>query len=454
MTSDRRTIVRSAPVTARRRVLGLALPTLVELLAFPLFSAADLAMVAHLGAGPVTVVGLSMQPMFLLAALFLAGTVGGTAMVARHVGRGDRAAARAVARRVMALTAVVGAVVAGGANLAAPAILRFMGLPAGLMAQGVPYLRLLAVSMLFMGMANTAAAMFRAAGDTRTPMVVNITTGAVQVVMDVLLIFPHGSFAGLGVLGEGGALLLARALATAWFLWVLARPNGQHSSVRVSLPELGRLGWPATAEGLFMSAGLTQFAREVAVLGTGLFAAHQIALNLVAFAFLPGQAYGLAAGALAGQALGAGNHDEAGQDLAAGMRLAQLTCGGIGLILVAGGGWFARLYTTDPATLALVAAALRVGGLMEFFQGTNLALTSGLRSIGDTRWPLMGTAVGVWLVRVPLGLVLPGMLGITGVWLSIAADHVTRAAVAYWRVRSGAWRRVEVGCAPATAATS
>jgi Na+-driven multidrug efflux pump len=95
-------------------------------------------------------------------------------------------------------------------------------------------------------------------------------------------------------------------------------------------------------------------------------------------------------------------------------------------------------------------------------------LRGALRGAGDTRWPLYGSLVGTWLVRLPIAAaalpagfaltlggvaVAPGFgWGLVAVFAAIVADMYARAAVNAVRYRSDAWRGVAARAAGGTAA--
>lgn len=70
-----------------------------------------------------------------------------------------------------------------------------------------------------------------------------------------------------------------------------------------------KIGLPSGVEQLALRTGQVEFARTTASLGTTVFAAHQIALNVVGLSFAPSQAFSIAATTLVGQSLGANRPD-------------------------------------------------------------------------------------------------------------------------------------------------
>ncbi|HRR91995.1 MAG TPA: polysaccharide biosynthesis C-terminal domain-containing protein, partial [bacterium] len=79
-------------------------------------------------------------------------------------------------------------------------------------------------------------------------------------------------------------------------------------------------------------------------------------------------------------------------------------------------------------------------------QSTQFILAGALRGAGDTRFPLYSTIAGIWGMRVALSyLFVKGFnWGLTGAWLAIAFDQITRAIIIYARFKSGKWKYLRV----------
>ena len=175
--------------------------------------------------------------------------------------------------------------------------------------------------------------------------------------------------------------------------------------------KLLRLGGPfAVSQGLESGAfqSLTLFCGW---LGATALAAYQIALNLTALVFMATVGLATATAIRVGSGIGAGMPARAlaaawlgvGVTLAVMLTLAPL----IGL----GADAIARLYTTDPAVLALASQTLWLVALVIVADGAQGVLTGALRGAADL-WPPMAIHVtSFWLVLVPAAWLLAFPLG-------------------------------------------
>jgi Na+-driven multidrug efflux pump len=74
------------------------------------------------------------------------------------------------------------------------------------------------------------------------------------------------------------------------------------------------------------------------------------------------------------------------------------------------------------------------------------SLTGALIGAADTRWPLYGSFVGMYLIRLPLAVVGSYILGVSimWIWLIILADHYSKALVLSVRFLSRKWMKITV----------
>jgi putative MATE family efflux protein len=218
----------------------------------------------------------------------------------------------------------------------------------------------------------------------------------------------------------------------------LPRPDGD------LIGRVLRIGLPTAGEQLLMRFGQLILASFIAGLGTVAYAAHQIAINALSVAYMPGFGFALAATTLVGQELGAERPDRAGRSAIEAVRLVALVMSVMGLLATILAPQVMRVFINDPAVIAIGAPALRIAGLSMPFLGISFTLAGGLRGAGDTTSVLVILAGCIWLVRVANSTWLAPLLGLAGIWVAIGLDFVIRAGVLALRFRSGKWKLIEV----------
>jgi MATE family multidrug resistance protein len=421
-----------------REIVGLALPALAALAADPLVSMIDTAFVGRLGVVPLGALGVNASVFSLAFVVFNFLAYGTTPMVARAVGRGDRAGAGRLA--VQALTL---AVLAGGAallllQLFAGPVLDAMGATGELRAPALVYLRIRALAGPAVLLMIAGHGIFRGWHDTRTPLLVTLVVNAVNLVLDPLLIFGLG----WGLVGAAVATVVAQWTGAVIFLRLILGTRSEALGVRTYLPGLAelrpflRVGGALALRTLTLVGTMTLATAVATRLGTVQVAAHQIATQLWLLLALVVDAL-----AVAGQAMVARYRDgEEGRPTPRQVADRLLWWGGVvGGVLLAlfqlAGGWLPRLFTADAATLAATAAVLPfvvwmqpLNALVFVWDGIFLGAEE-FRFLAVQMLLAAGAAVTVLLLVVPWGL------GLAGVWWGIttlmAGRGVTLAA-RYW----------------------
>lgn len=437
------------------KVLSLAWPVIVEQVLGTTIGLINTYIMGHLGAAALATVGLSSQVQALFVALFSAVGVGSTALVARHVGAGEHGEARRLTGQSLLLAVTVGLIAALPCLLLGRQILTLLGGAEEVIALGRPYLFAMGTGMPLMAVLLIGNAALRGSGDTRTPMLVMGLVNVINVMVAVSLVHGLGPLPRLGVLGGGVGSATGMSIGGLIIGAVLLHRRS-HSSLRVPLSflrfeparawRLLRIGLPAGAEQLLLQLGQLTMATVVTRLGTAAYAGHQLGIQLLAIAFMPGFAFSVAATALVGQELGQKQPAQA----AAVTRTAAWIAGAIMCSLGTIAGLLAepllRIFTNDAAVIAQGIYAVHACAVMQPSLALFYVFAGALRGAGDTRFVLLAQTASVWLVRLPLAfrLGLTFELGLVGVWAGMIIDICARAAMLVLRFRGGAWKHIRV----------
>lgn len=440
----------------KKVVAELALPALLELLMATLFGMVDMIMVGHTpnSAAGITAIGLTNQPMFMGLAAFQALTVGSTAVVAWSIGANRPEEANKSTFVTITMTAVLGAVVSFIGYMLSEEIYRFMGAEPQVIEIGMGYMQVVMGGIIFQSVSMGIAGILRGAGDSKTPMTVNLFANVLNVLGNYVLIFGKLGFPVMGVTGAGISTTLSRAVATVIFMYIVLRGEkvikldirNNHTFDLALAKRIITIGLPAAGEQLVLRGGQIMYARVVAGLGTDVYAAHQIAINIFGLSFCPGQAYGMAATTLTGQSLGARHPDMAEKYTYEARRQGMYIAIAVALVFLFFGRQIAMLYSDDPQVISQSAIALMIIALVQPMQSTQFILSGSLRGAGDTKWPLYSTLIGMWGFRVVLAHVFINYSGwgIAGAWIATACDQLMRSIVIQLRYKSGRWKRVRM----------
>mgnify|MGYP000875225157 CR=1 FL=1 len=431
----------------------LTLPALIELMLATLFNMVDLVMVGSVGTVALAAVGISTQPNMLIMSVFQSLNVGTMALVARFTGTKDYKGRRTVLQQTLILSLVIGLACSALGYIYAEKVVIFMGAEPEVIPPATSYFSLTALGAIFASITMGIGAALRGAGDTVTPMRYNVIANSLNVVGNYVLIFGKFGFPALGVSGAALSTTISRGLAMVLALYAIYHADSLYSlsvykSFKLNIPIIKRIlniGLPSGLEQLIMRGGQIEFTRTVSGLGTTVFAAHQIGINLMGLSFAPNQAFGMSATTLMGQSLGADDPDAAHIYGLRTRRLGMMVAASVTTLFFFFGRYIARLYTSDPKVILLAAAALKILAVMQPLQSTQFILAGALRGAGDTRWPLYATIIGIWGIRVIFAKIFIGLgFGLLGAWGANLLDQTFRSIFIYARYKSGHWKTMKV----------
>jgi putative MATE family efflux protein len=439
--------------SVRRRVLTLAWPAVLEQMLNMSVGLVDTYIVGHLGAAPLAAVGLSMQSLSLFWAFYSAIGVGSTALVARRIGARELGQANAVARQSILLAFFVGLLSAVVLWVGAPSFLEWMGAEAEVVELGSAYIRAVATTVTLLSTLFIGSAILRGAGDTRSPMLVMLVINAVNIVVAYTLANGTGPLPKLGVLGSGIGAAAGRGLGGVLIVALLVRGSARSPvkiGARVPRPDshiiaqILRIGLPTAGEQLLMRLGQILLATFITGLGTVAYAAHQVTIQALSVAYMPGFGFALAATTLVGQELGAQRPQRATQSTYEALRLTLLIMTTMGLLVALFPAPVLGVFTDDAAVIADGLFILRIAGLIMPMLGVSFTMSGALRGAGDTTSVLVILGACIWGLRITNAFWLGPLLGLTGIWLAIGIDFVGRALILARRFRSGKWQFVRV----------
>ena len=410
----------------------------------------DIAMLGRLGPHSLAAVGYVTQFFWLAQAVLMAIGVAGVALISRALGAGDPARARAALGSCLAVAFGVAALLAALGLSFPRSWLALLNATPEVIELALPYLRLTLASTLLLSVSITLECGFRAARDTRTPLVVAIVVTSVKTLVNWLLIFGPFGLPRLGLPGAGVATLVAQVVAVT-LLAVANRRLGlgialsfsarELAFVRESLREVVRLATPAMLERLVLNLALMDYFAMLAHYGSATVAAYTVGVRVTSFSWIPGTGFAAAAATLVGHALGAEAPDEATR---AGWRAARFAVSVsvvLGLCVAFARVPLARVFTNDEGVIAALGPFMLTLALAQPLMGIHFTLGGALRGSGDTLTPLLAAAAGNWAFRVPLAYAFQHLgLDVVWMWLALVFDHLARAAWMSIAFARGAWR--------------
>ena len=273
----------------------------------------------------------------------------------------------------------------------------------------------------------------------------------INIVVAYTLTYGVGPLPRLGVLGSGIGAATARGLGGLIILILLIRGRGPVKiGTKIPRPDLKtirqilRISLPTAGEQLLMRSGQLLLATFITELGTVAYAAHQVAINALSVAYMPGFGFALAATTLVGQELGAKRPERASQSTYEALRLVVAVMTIMGGLVSLFPAQVLAVFTDDPTVITTGIPALRIAGFIMPFLGVTFTLSGSLRGAGDTTSVLIIYGSCIWIIRIANAYWMGQRFGLNGIWLAVGLDFIVRSLLLAVRFRTGKWKLVEV----------
>ncbi len=437
----------------RRRLLALAVPATLTLLAEPILGVVDTAIAGRIGTVELGALGLATSLLAGVTWIFNFLVFGTTSTVARALGRGDReAAGRRVAHAGVVALALGLAGMVLLLTLAEP-LVRLAGAVDELVVPTVTYLRVRAIGIPFMLLGFVGHGAFRGAGDTRRPLVVVVVANLVNLVLNLVLVF------GLGwnLVGIGTATVVAEVITAAWLASMAARRLGLDLAGH-GLPDRAQVAALAVvSRDLFLRTaglvgGIAVITAAAARVGAETAAAHQVIWQVYILLSFLLDGLAVAAQTMLGTALGARDRGIVRATVNDSLRWAAGVGVLLGAVLLVGRPLFVAVFTDDAGVSALVATAWWLPAVAMPLHALVFILDGLLMGAEDYRfirtWTVAGSVLGAVMAQVGVSL----GAGLLWLWISYEVVMLLRGLPLLVRARGDAWLPASLRADAATAA--
>ncbi len=398
-------------------IFTLAGPTMLEEFLHTAVQYIDTAMVGSLGTVATAAVGSTSTVNWLVSSTVSAFGVGFLAVIARAYGAGDKKKAADAASQAVTVAFAAGAVLTAITLSLSKAVPVLMNIDPEIRDIASKYFFIIYTPMVFRAAEIIFSTVFRASGDSRTPMFAGIAVNAVNIILNFLLIYPTRTVtvfshavriygAGFGVLGAAAATAVSYAaggiiMTVKLFEHPELSPRGRSLKPNMQyLKPVFSIAVPNMFQRFCTSFGYVAFAGIINSLGKVSTAAHTVANTVESAFYIPGYGMQSAAATLAGNALGARDGRRMREQMRVNLALevALMTVSGTLLFIFAP--QLAGIFSKDAEVIALSSRVLRMVAVSEPVYGCSIIIEGVLLGVGNTKTPFKFNVICMWGVRI------------------------------------------------------
>ena len=370
-----------------------------------LFNAADLVIVGQFcGSIYVGAVGATGPLTHLIINLFIGLSVGAGASVAFSLGAGDDQAVHRTVHTAIPLSLVGGVVLTFVGVLYSEPMLRMMDTPDSVLPLATTYMEIYFAGITFTVIYNFAAAILRAAGDTKSPLIFLIIAGFINVGLNIFFVTAlHMNVAGVAL-----ATIISQGISALLVLWALMRRT---DACRLFLPRLHfykpqllrivRIGLPAGIQSSLFGISNVIVQSSINSFGDAVIAGNSAAANIDGFLYVFLNSFHQTALNFIGQNTGAGQYRRGNRIMWLCMAFTTLCGLVLGIVTYLFGPQLLGFYITDsPAAISYGMVRLLFICLPYFVFGIMDVSTGALRGLGEGMVPMVISVLGVCGIRV------------------------------------------------------
>lgn len=386
-------------------IIRYTIPIILTSILQLLFNAADLVIVGRFcGSVSVAAVGATGSITHLMVNFFIGLSAGAGVTVAHAIGGREEETVHRTVHTAMSAALVSGAILTVVGVCLSETFLRMMSTPENVLPLSAVYMKIYFAGITFNMVYNFAAAILRAAGDTRSPLLYLTIAGIVNVVLNVFFVTVfHMNVAGVAL-----ATTLSQGISAALVVWALMRRTdacrfavSKMRFYRMQMAKILRIGLPAGIQSSLFAISNVTIQSSVNSFGDVFVAGSAASGNIEGFVYVTMNSFHQTAVNFTGQNVGAGRYDRVKRIYGyclIGVLVSGLTAG---LLAWGFGPQLLSIYITDSQeAIAYGMTRLTFLCLPYFVCGLMDVTTGALRGMGASAVPMIISVLGVCGLRI------------------------------------------------------
>lgn len=419
-------------------ILSMALPMVISMMVNSLYNIVDSFFVAQISEDAMTALSLVYPLQNFINAVGIGFGVGMNAVIALHLGAGNREKANLAATQGLALGVVHTVILTAGSILFMPVFLRFFTDKEAVVNLGIRYSVVVFLFTFFVVTGVAFEKIFQAVGRMKVSMISLMCGCILNIILDPILIFGLGPFPEMGIEGAALATGLGQACSLIIYLAVYfispihVRIGRKYLSPdKEMIVRLYSVGIPATLNLALPSVLISALNAILASFSQVYILVLGIYYKLQTFLYLPANGFVQGMRPLVGFNFGAGEYKRVRKiyDIVLCMSGAIMAAGTI--ICLALPGQLMGLFTDNPETIRTGETALRIISAGFLVSAVSVTSSGALEGMGKGTPSLIISLSRYIVVIIPAAFILSRIFGAVGVWNAFWIAELITAAVAY-----------------------
>ena len=430
-------------------ILRLAVPIVLQNIVTTAVNSADVIMLGFVGQNALSAGSLANQVMFILQLVYTGISSGVIMLAAQYWGKKDTKTIEHIMGIGMQLSIFISSMFFIMAFFFPHVLMRIFTNDINLITEGIPYLRMVSFSYLFMSFSQVYLCAMRSIERVHFSTVTNAVALILNIIFNAVFIFGLFGAPKLGILGVALATVIARAVEFTICVIDNFIPKAIHFHIKNVLEvnkilffDFMKYSLPAFGNEIVWGVAFSMYSVIMGHLDSDIVAANAVvvvARNLGTVA-----CFGIAdAGAIIlGKSIGSGNTDTIKSDSSHFVKITSMSAvvGGIVIFLLRP--VFFTMADLTPTAKSYLAIMLFINMYYIVGQAFNTAMICGVfRSGGDSKWGFFCDIIDMWCYSVPLGFISAFVLKLPPMWVYflICTDEFVKIPFVYKHYKSYKW---------------
>jgi putative MATE family efflux protein len=436
-------------ISENTSVFSLAWPIFIEMLLFMMMGNVDTFMLSRYSDHAVAAVGNANQMVNTINMFFTITTAATGIMITQYLGAKKEKELSQVYSIATAFNLFIAAVVTVLMFMFQSAFFKIINLPLELIVDTKSYLDVVMGFLMISAMYMTLSTIHKSHGNTKLTMFIALAINILNVIGNYIFLFGPFGLPIIGVKGVAISTVLSRTIGMLAMLYFLVYVMKQRIHFKALFPfpkllvkQFFKLGIPSAGEPISWQFSQMFIFAFINIMGTTTVTTRMYAMIIIWFTFLFAIAIAQATQIITGYLVGAGRYEDAYHLVFKSLRKALLASVSVSLLFVLFRYQLFGIFTDNQEIIELGAKILIIDLFLELGRVTNITVIFSMRAAGDVNFPVIIGILSMWGIST-LGAYVLGIhlaWGLTGVWIAMACDEITRGIIMIFRWRSGKWR--------------
>ncbi|MCF8272538.1 MAG: MATE family efflux transporter [Flavobacteriaceae bacterium] len=430
----------------------LAAPVMLGMLGHSFVSFVDNIMVGQLGTAELAAVSLGNSFMFIAMSLGIGFSTAITPLTAEADAEQNFEKGKSAFKHGLFLCTVLGVSLFLLVFFAKP-LMYLMKQPEEVVAFAIPYLDLVAFSLIPLIIFQAFKQFSDGLSMTRYPMYATLLGNIANVILNYMLIFGKFGFPELGIVGAAYGTLLSRFIMV-WHIWYLLKGKEKSKAFvtniklfvldSLMIKKIINLGAPSAMQMFFEVAIFTAAIWLSGTLGKNPQAANQIALNLSSMTFMVAMGLSVTAMIRVGNQKGLQNYFELRRIAFSIFLFGIILAFSFAILFFSFNNYLPKIYVDyndtknliDNTEVVKIASKLLIAAaIFQISDSLQVIVLGALRGLQDVKMPTLITFFSYWIIGFPICWFLgkEDTYGSFGIWLGLLAGLTTAAILLYIR---------------------